>query len=144
MDNHSLQTIEHEIALLVRLTTAISPKLGELDRSGYLLLSQLEDGTPLAINVLADELKLNLSTASRQIATLEAKAFIRRFPDEKNGRTSLVEITPAGLDMYRLVKQARTDAYAQILHDYSQDEMEQLETVLARLNQSLLTWVREK
>ncbi|MGZ4112403.1 MAG: MarR family winged helix-turn-helix transcriptional regulator [Tumebacillaceae bacterium] len=138
MDNHSLETIEHEIALLVRLTTAISPKLGELDRSGYVLLGKLQDGNPLAINVLADELKLNLSTASRQIVALEEKGYIRRFPDEKNGRTSLVEITPQGHVVYQEVKKARVAGYTRILHDYTQDEIEQLETALTRLNQAFV------
>ncbi|WP_244913436.1 hypothetical protein [Heyndrickxia sporothermodurans] len=65
MTNHVLQLIEYEIALLVRLTTAHSPKLGSLDRSEYLLLSELEKSSPLAINSLAENLLLNLSTASK-------------------------------------------------------------------------------
>jgi DNA-binding MarR family transcriptional regulator len=139
MDN-MLEKIEHEIALLNRLTTAISPKLGELDRSGYLLLSKLDKSDPVAINVIAEELKLNVSTASRQIATLEAKGFIRRFPDQKNGRTSLIEITSKGKEIFHKVKQARKDAYAEILRDWSHEELEKLETALARLNLALIRW----
>jgi DNA-binding MarR family transcriptional regulator len=136
----TFEKIEHEIALLVRLTTALSPKLGELDRSGYILLSKLDNSNPLAINVIAEELKLDVSTASRQIARLEAKGFIKRFPDQKNGRTSLIEITLKGKEVFHRVKQARNNAYAEILRDWSHEELENLNTALARLNQALIKW----
>lgn len=71
MEEDSLRIIEQEIAPLVRLTTAHSPRLGDLDRSEYLILSALDKNGTLAITILAEELKLNLSTASRQVASLE-------------------------------------------------------------------------
>ncbi|MEC0493558.1 hypothetical protein [Bacillus glycinifermentans] len=59
MSRDSLRIIEKEIALLVRLTTAYSPRFGNLDRSEYLLLSELDSESPLAINTLADKLMMN-------------------------------------------------------------------------------------
>ncbi|GIO33958.1 MULTISPECIES: MarR family winged helix-turn-helix transcriptional regulator [Paenibacillus] len=135
-----IHLIEYEIALLVRLTTAHSPKLGSLDRSEYLLLSELEKYSPLAINALADQLLLNLSTASRQVAALEGKRYIRRYPDTNNGRISLVEITPEGRDILRKVQQARYDAYADMLSDWSPAELEQLRDNLTRLNRDFKAW----
>ena len=135
-----LQLIEYEIALLVRLTTAHSPKLGSLDRSEYLLLSELEKKSPLAINALADKLLLNLSTASRQVAALESKKYIRRFPDSQNGRISLVELTDEGKEILHKVQQARYDAYKEMLHDWSEDQLKQLEANLSRLNQDFKSW----
>jgi len=135
-----IHLIEYEIALLVRLTTAHSPKLGSLDRSEYLLLSELETCSPLAINALADQLLLNLSTASRQVAALEGKRYIRRYPDSNNGRISLVEITPEGRDILRKVQQARYAAYADMLSDWSPAELEQLRDHLTRLNRDFKAW----
>ncbi|MEC0372949.1 MarR family winged helix-turn-helix transcriptional regulator [Paenibacillus chibensis] len=135
-----LHLIEYEIALLVRLTTAHSPKLGSLDRSEYLLLSELEKYSPLAINALADHLLLNLSTASRQVSVLEGKKYIRRYPDTSNGRISLVEITPEGLDILHKVQQARYDAYAEVLAGWSAEELEQLMSNLTRLNRDFKAW----
>ncbi|MCZ0066975.1 MarR family transcriptional regulator [Bacillus sonorensis] len=89
MSHDSLRQIEKEIALLVRLTTAYSPRFGSLDRSEYLLLSELDKQSPLAIHTLADKLMLNLSTASRQVSALERKKLIKRFPDPQNGRSAL-------------------------------------------------------
>lgn len=140
LNDRTVQLIEYEIALLVRLTTAHSPRLGSLDRAEYLLLSELEKNSPIAINVLADHLLLNLSTASRQIAVLEKKEYIRRFPDSINGRISLVELTEKGKDILLKVKQARYAAYSEMLHEWSPAELEHLQENLSRLNRDFKKW----
>ncbi|MED1201514.1 MarR family winged helix-turn-helix transcriptional regulator [Heyndrickxia acidicola] len=140
MKEDSIQSIEYEIALLVRLITAYSPRLGMLDRSEYMLLSVLENTSPLSINGLAEHLMLNLSTASRQIAALESKKYIKRSPDIKNGRISLVEITSGGLEILHKVQKARSEFYSEVLQDWSQDELESLEANLTRLNFDFRKW----
>lgn len=140
MNEDPVQMIEYQIALLVRLTTAHSPKLGSLDRSEYLLLSELEVSSPLAINALADKLLLNLSTASRQVSALESKYYIKRYPDVTNGRISLVEITSEGLEILHKVQKARHDAYVEMLHDWSPEEINILESNLSRLNRDFKKW----
>lgn len=137
---NSLEQIEYEIALLVRLTTAYSPRLGSLDRSEYLLLSELEKRSPLAINELADQLMLNLSTASRQVATLESKNYVRRYPDQNNGRISLLELTTDGQSILEKVHKARFDVYENVLKEWSEEELAQLEHNLIRLNQDFKKW----
>ncbi|ULT58900.1 MarR family transcriptional regulator [Neobacillus drentensis] len=134
MNRDSLQSIEYEIALLVRLTTAYSPKLGELDRSEYLILSEINENGPLAINVIAEKLMLNISTASRQVGTLETKEYIKRFPDPGNGRISLIEMTNKGKEILNIVQTARYKFYSEVLQHWSKTELEQLEDNLVRLN----------
>ncbi|MGZ4160563.1 MAG: MarR family winged helix-turn-helix transcriptional regulator [Neobacillus sp.] len=140
MNQDSLQSIEYEIALLVRLTTSHSPKLGDLDRSEYLLLSELDENGPLGINVLAEKLLLNISTASRQVGTLETKNYIIRYPDPKNGRISLVEITQEGQNILNKVQKARYAVYAEVLHDWTQEELKELDANLTRLNRDFKRW----
>lgn len=135
-----LKLIEYEIAMLVRLTTAHSPRLGSLDRSEYLLLSELDAHGPLAINALAEKLMLNLSTASRQIAALESKKYITRYPDHQNGRISLVEMTQEGQEILNKVRKARQSVYAEILRDWSPEELKHLEASLSRLNVDFKKW----
>ena len=134
MNLDSLQAIEYEIALLVRLTTAYSPKLGKLDRSEYLILSELNENRAMAIHAIADKLMLNISTASRQVGALESKEYIRRFPDPVNGRISLIEITDLGRDILTIVQKARYDFYSDILQDWSMSELDALKDNLIRLN----------
>ncbi|GIN39144.1 MULTISPECIES: MarR family winged helix-turn-helix transcriptional regulator [Heyndrickxia] len=140
MNDKTVQLIEYEIALLVRLTTAHSPRLGSLDRAEYLLLSQLQKSSPIAINALAEQLLLNLSTASRQIAVLEKKGYIKRFPDPINGRISLIELTEKGSNILKKVQDARSSAYTEMLNEWSPDELIQLKDSLTRLNQDFKKW----
>ncbi|MGG3925418.1 MarR family transcriptional regulator [Metabacillus fastidiosus] len=135
-----LQLIEYEIALLVRLTTAHSPRLGSLDRSEYLILCELDENGPLAINVLAEKLMLNISTASRQVGVLETKKYIHRYPDPNNGRISLMEITQEGQDILIKVQKARYAVYKEILQEWSEEELKQLENNLTRLNRDFKKW----
>ena len=135
-----LSLIEYDIALLVRLTTAYSPRLGSLDRSEYLLLSELDEHGPIAINEIAEKLLLNLSTASRQISALETKKYIKRFPNHQNGRISLVEITQEGEEVLNKVREARYSVYTEILHDWSHEELKDLEANLSRLNNDFKKW----
>ncbi|MED4229032.1 MarR family winged helix-turn-helix transcriptional regulator [Neobacillus cucumis] len=134
MNLDSLKSIEYEIALLVRLTTAYSPKLGDLDRSEYLILSEVNENGPLAINVIAEKLMLNISTASRQVGTLESKQYIRRFPDPENGRISLIELTNKGQEILNIVQKSRYNFYSEVLQNWSRVELKQLEDNLIRLN----------
>ncbi|WP_257064800.1 MarR family winged helix-turn-helix transcriptional regulator [Priestia megaterium] len=141
MNRDSLQIIEHEIALMVRLTTTHSPKLGSMDRAEYLLLSELDQQhSPLGINALAEKLKLSLSTASRQVATLETKKFIRRFPSPENGRISLIEMTKAGEQILQRVQKKRKKAYAEVLENWSEEEIDMLQKNLSRLNEDFKKW----
>ncbi|MES1047052.1 MarR family winged helix-turn-helix transcriptional regulator [Heyndrickxia oleronia] len=140
MNDKTVQLIEYEIALLVRLTTAHSPRLGSLDRAEYLLLSQLQKSSPIAINALAEQLLLNLSTASRQIAVLEKKGYIKRFPDPINGRISLIELTEKGSNILKKVQDARSSAYTEMLNEWSPNELIQLKDSLTRLNQDFKKW----
>ncbi|MDQ6596654.1 MarR family transcriptional regulator [Bacillus salipaludis] len=134
MNQDSLQSIEYEIALLVRLTTAYSPKLGDLDRSEYLILSEVNENGPLAINVIAEKLMLNISTASRQVGTLESKQYIKRFPAPDNGRISLIELTNKGQEILNIVQESRYNFYSEVLQNWSRVELKQLEDNLIRLN----------
>ena len=138
--NGSLQSIEYEVALLVRLITASNPKLGSLDRSEYLILSELQKKGPIGINEIAHQLLLNISTASRQVSNLETKAYIKRYPDANNGRISLIEITGAGLEVLERVQKARRTVYGEILKDWKQEEMEQLDILISRLNADFKKW----
>ncbi|WP_409300859.1 MarR family winged helix-turn-helix transcriptional regulator [Peribacillus sp. SCS-155] len=134
MTKDSLQMVEYEIAWLVRLTTAHSPRLGSLDRSEYVMLTEIDENGHVAINELAEALMLNLSTASRQVANPERNNYINRFPDPSNGRISPVEITKEGREILERVQKVRNAFYAEILKEWSKEELVQLEENLSRLN----------
>jgi DNA-binding MarR family transcriptional regulator len=51
-----------------------------------------------------------------------------------------VEITQEGQSSLHKVQKARTAVYAEVLHDWTQEELKQLDVNLTRLNRDFKTW----
>ncbi|MFH5181295.1 MarR family winged helix-turn-helix transcriptional regulator [Paenibacillus sp. TAB 01] len=79
-DNDLVEIINYQMAILVRRGTS-AVKLGNLERSHYLLLQHLSDFGAIGVKALADEFHLDVSTVSRQAAALEARGYVQRLPD---------------------------------------------------------------
>ncbi|MCQ9284162.1 MarR family winged helix-turn-helix transcriptional regulator [Priestia aryabhattai] len=137
MEYKSSQKIEYETALLVRLITSLGPRFRNLEWSEYLLLTELQERDSLSINALSCNLRLTISTTSRQVSTLETKELVQRFPYPKNRKISLITITPKGKALLQDVQTARKEAYADILYEWSKEELKVLAKQLTRLNNDL-------
>src|SRR5690242_1267084 len=93
----AIDLVEHELTRLLRRAESARtrhPAALRLDRSAYLLLGELEWRGPRGIAALAQSFQLDVSTASRQVAALEAKGLVERRADPADGRVCLLEITP--------------------------------------------------
>jgi DNA-binding MarR family transcriptional regulator len=139
MDERSLETIELELAFMVRRITAISSDktIGTLDRSAYLLLHHISDDGFAGVKALADKFHLDISTASRQAAALEQKGYVSRVPDPLDGRAFSFRITEPGemaLITYKKAKQARIK---EVLHDWSDEDCLTFGKLLQKFNHSL-------
>ncbi len=140
-DDPSIAQIEREVTLLLRRAEAAiakQPVAERLVRSGYLLLTELENGGPLGIAALADATRVDVSTASRQIVPLERQGLVRRLTNPADGRGSLVEITQHGLDRLRATREERHTVFLDLLYDWSERDRATFVTYLARLNRTIL------
>ncbi|MGM7722923.1 MarR family winged helix-turn-helix transcriptional regulator [Metabacillus sp. Hm71] len=137
-NQHSLETIELEMAVLVRrLTTITSDKKNwPLDRSAYLLLHQLYIDGSSGVKVLADEFQLDISTVSRQAAALEQKGYVIKVPDPTDGRAYFYQITDSGTKVLLENKQARLDRLTEVLNEWSDEECESFGELLKKFNES--------
>jgi DNA-binding MarR family transcriptional regulator len=131
--------IEHEIALFVRRAEAV--RLAhlhhpEIDRSTYLLLRHLEEHGPLGIKSMADAFQLDVSTASRQTAALEAKGFVERMADPKDARISLLRVTAVVPEILAEARLARERFYAELLQEWPEEECRMLGSLLAKFNRT--------
>jgi DNA-binding MarR family transcriptional regulator len=143
----SVETIETELALLLRRAEATRrATTGQahraLDRAAYVILRHLGDSGPVNIGQLADALRVDASTATRQVAAMEREGLLRRDRDPQDGRGSVVSVTPAGARRMRSVREARRELYERILIDWSDDDRSALATLLHRLNQSMDSHLR--
>ncbi|WP_299091568.1 MarR family transcriptional regulator [uncultured Metabacillus sp.] len=137
-NQHSLETIELEMAVLVRrLTTITSDKKNwPLDRSAYLLLHQLYIDGSSGVKFLADEFQLDISTVSRQAAALEQKGYVIKVPDPTDGRAYFYQITDSGTKVLLENKQARLDRLTEVLNEWSDEECESFGELLKKFNES--------
>lgn len=138
MYEQSLETIELELAILIRRSTSVSSnkKLGNLDRSAYLLLRRIANRGAAGVKVLAGEFQLDISTISRQAAALEQKGYLYRIPDPLDGRAYSLQITEIGIRVYKEHKQARLERLEELINDWSEEERKIFGQLLKKFNQS--------
>lgn len=134
----SVDVVAHEVALLLRRVDAARHTAAMLDRSAYLLLGELEAQGPLGIAVLANSFQVDLSTASRQAATLETKGLVQRLPNPDDGRVSLLQITPLGRSRFQATRNARHALYAEILEGWSEEDRSRFGAYLTRFNEAIV------
>lgn len=138
MNEKTLETIELELAVIIRRTTSITTrnKLGNLDRSAYLLLQRIVSRGSAGVKTLADEFQLDISTVSRQAAALEQKGYVYRIQDPQDGRFHTYEITELGRKEWAEAKQARMKRVSELLQKWTKEEKETFGKLLKKYNQS--------
>jgi DNA-binding MarR family transcriptional regulator len=138
MDEQSVETIEVEMAILLRRITSIATqrRIGNLDRSAYLLLHQISSHGSAGVRALADEFHLDISTVSRQAAALEQKGYITRLPDPLDGRAYSLQITELGTEEMLAYKKARLDRITELLKGWSDEETRLFGQLLAKFNRT--------
>jgi DNA-binding MarR family transcriptional regulator len=137
----ALETIETQVALLLRRADRAqrrSPELeSTLERSAYLVLRRLAERGPASISALAEELRLDASTMTRQVLAMQASGLVERGVDEHDARRAVVSATDDGLAELDATHSARARLYRRVLHSWSAADRAALATLLARLNESL-------
>jgi DNA-binding MarR family transcriptional regulator len=140
MNQQSLEGVELELALLIRrLTSMISyQKVGSLDRAAYLLLTQISLGGACSIKTLSHTFHLDISTVSRQVSSLEQKGYVRRVPDELDGRAFILSITKLGEQLLTDDKANRIARLGHVLDNWTDAEMQQFGELLQKFNHSVV------
>lgn len=137
--SNPVELIEYELTTFIRRAVYMDnseKKIGNLERSAYLLLRQLDEFGPARVKELAESFKLDISTVSRQAAALEAKELIIRFSDPADGRVSLFTITKLGKQKLKADKKMRLKRFESILKEWSDAEKEMFGGLLLRMNEA--------
>ncbi|MFC8129951.1 MarR family winged helix-turn-helix transcriptional regulator [Streptomyces sp. NPDC057302] len=96
-----------------------------LDRHGAMRMSRL-----------AELLAVDMSVTSRHVAHVAEKEWIRRDPDPADKRSRILSLTPQGRIKLDELNELSIKTLTHYLHDWSDDEVVQLSTLLARLRDS--------
>lgn len=134
----TIELLEQELTLLARhqLSSAQHTPDLHLDRSGYQLLSRLELGA-LTLKQLAAAFRLDISTVNRQIAALRAKGLVERVSDPDGGIAKLLRPTERGLDLLHRDRTVRHSQVSSVLIDWLPRDIERLQEMLSRFNESI-------
>ncbi|MFF4188958.1 MarR family winged helix-turn-helix transcriptional regulator [Streptomyces sp. NPDC001691] len=107
-----------------------------LERSAYLLLSRIDTQGPMSIGELAEAFGLDTSTVNRQTAALLRCGLAERVADPDGGMARKLRITDEGGRRLAQDREANRSCLAQVVADWSPEEVRELEGILVRLNRS--------
>jgi DNA-binding MarR family transcriptional regulator len=109
-----------------------------LERASYGLLARVTEG-PARLSALAADLSVDLSTVSRQVATLESTGLVRRTVDPTDRRASLIEATEIGVTVFTENREKWLGALEGLFADWTTPERKEFVRLFARLNQAMQT-----
>jgi arsenite methyltransferase len=100
-------------------------------------LGIVESNGPLMLNQLARELHLDKSTASRVVASLEDKGYLRREEDPADRRALRLRLTPSGETLHRRIRSEIEARHAALLAEIDPQARRTATALLRRLASSL-------
>lgn len=128
-----------EVAAALRRTVgALYRRLMQNQRGGltpaqHSLLATIEAHGPLRPGELAAREQVTSATVTRSVAWAVDRDLARRIADPHDRRTSLVELTPAGLSLLASVRASRTAEFERRLRRLSAAELRMLRDGLAAM-----------
>jgi DNA-binding MarR family transcriptional regulator len=142
----AIAVIELELMKLVRHLETFGRRCSlyvRVDRAGYLAMRMLDALGPVNTNTLAQALRLDASTVTRQVTALEGQGFVERRANPTDGRSSTIALTSQGRESMRAVEQERRRNIEALVNDWDSVEQVDLGLALTRLNISLAASVTE-
>jgi DNA-binding MarR family transcriptional regulator len=135
-----LTRLESEMLVLARRiqSSARQSTIYErMDRAAYAIARTLDHCGPLSVNELAANLSLDGSTVTRQVAAMEARRYAIRKADPDDGRAWVISLTASGRDEMSAITDERRRCFAGWVADWHPADVEQLGTLLHRLNSAM-------
>jgi len=133
---HSIEEVVREIYALGRVNRELQRRaVPEHPPACLQALGVIARGEAVRVSDIAEQLRIDLSVASRQVAVLEASGWVTRASDPADGRARTLATTAAGRAVLSDTLARMADAYTDVLEGWSDDELSALQTVLSRLRQ---------
>jgi DNA-binding MarR family transcriptional regulator len=85
---------------------------------------------------LAELMAIDMSVTSRHVAHVADHGWIERHPDPQDGRSRLLRISETGERFLDELSTRTVESFAAHLHDWSDEDVAQLNTLLSRLRTS--------
>ena len=105
----------------------------QLDRSGIVILTTLHRLGPLRLSDLADDIGLDRSTISRQVAAVVRAGYVERAVDENDARALLLTLTARGQAIRQKLAAAWHDIVIGLMAEWPEQDIAELARLLSRL-----------
>ena len=115
----------------------VGPGERALERPALMCMFALAEHHQIRPSALAENLYVDLSTASRQLAALEAEGWVTRERDPDDRRAFLVRMTDEGRRVLHANMAARRAKLAELLTDWTEDDRRDFARLLGQLNVNL-------
>lgn len=136
------EQVERELTALFRRIRSFSFAVAAdvhpgLEPASYGLMGIIHDAGSLRGSDLVERLGLDKSTISRQLAQLVEIGLAERIPDPDDGRARRVQLTERGTTELMTLRRERHRRLQVNFAGWSDDDLQELGTWLARLNATL-------
>jgi DNA-binding MarR family transcriptional regulator len=144
MSSDYIEEVEREISAFFlgaerSQARRVLPEVGRLEKTAFYVLGQLTQEGPLRPSAVAQLIRLDLSTVSRHVASLEAAGLVAREPDPADRRACLLRATERGEQILARLRAGRRERMRAALADWSLDDRRDLVRLLGRLNTALFS-----
>ena len=131
-------TIVRELSLASTQERFIGAAGVSVERAGFGVLRCVSERGEVRVSELAQFLGVDTSTMSRHVKALEGGGLVVRAEDPLDGRAARVGLTPAGVEVLRLLREARNRYFTELLAGWSDGERAVLAPLLVRLANEVL------
>lgn len=100
------------------------------------VLSLLSKYGEMRASRLSELMAIDMSVTSRHVTHVADRGWIGRHPDPQDGRSRLLRLTDEGQQLLNALSEQTTEALESYMHDWSDDEVAQLNVLLSRLRTS--------
>ncbi|MFE7553941.1 MarR family winged helix-turn-helix transcriptional regulator [Streptomyces gardneri] len=101
-----------------------------------IVLALLHHHGDMRIGRVSELMAVDMSVSSRHVAHTVDRGWVERLPDPADKRSRILHLTPAGESMLAVLDRRLTDMLARTLVEWSDDDVELLTDLLARLRDS--------
>lgn len=133
------ERLEGALTALVRqvLSVRLDDDGTPVERTSYALLASLREDGPQRLSTLAEVVRLDRSTVSRQLAALEQRGLVERRPDGHDRRSHLLALTEDGQQILQATRARRQRWLRDALVEWSERDRVRLARLLERLAHDL-------
>ncbi len=139
VDPDDLEVIERALGTFFRLSRnfrfqeAVHKRSGfATDRASYGVLARVGELQPVRLSELAHVLGVDVSTISRQVATLEHRGLVSRAADPADGRAVRLELTEPGQQYLAKLSTAWHEIVAEAIADWQPRDVARFSAMIDR------------